>query len=139
MNDRWGIVFGVLASTGRVGEDRGAQDVFRQVVGATHTFVDHVVDAHGRAVPAHVHAHADEHGDDAGILADRTMASGAHARVDQNLGNRVAGSRRFFTQVGLVHGLDEIDGVVVRDELQGIGDALNQVVLLDHGHAARSS
>ena len=25
------------------------------------------------------------------------------------------------------------------DELQGIGDALDQVVLLDHGHGARSS
>ena len=33
-----------------------------------------------------------------------------------------------------MHGLDEVDGVVIGDELQGVGDALNQVVLLDHGH-----
>ena len=63
----------------------------------------------------------------------------AHARVDQDLRHGVAGSRRFFAQVGLMHGLDEIDRVVVGDELQGIGDALDQVVLLDHGHGARSS
>ena len=31
-------------------------------------------------------------------------------------------------QVGLMHSLDEIDRVVVGDELQGIGDALDQVV-----------
>ena len=134
-----GVVLGVLAGTGRVGQDRSAQHVFRQVVGATHTFVDHVVDAQGGAVPAYVHAHAHEHGDDTGVLADRAVAGGAHARVDQDLGDGVTRSRRLFTQIGLVHGLDEIDGVVVRNELQGVGDALNQVVLLDHGHAARSS
>ncbi|MCY1466443.1 hypothetical protein D9M71_847510 [compost metagenome] len=67
------------------------------------------------------------------------MAGGAHARVDQDLGDGVTGSRRLFAQVGLVHGLDEIHGVVVGNELQCVGNALNQVVLLDHGHAARSS
>jgi hypothetical protein len=90
-------------------------------------------------VPTHVHAHAHEHGDDTGVLADRAVAGGAHARVDQDLGDRVTRGGRLFAQVGLVHGLDEVDGVVVRDELQGVGNALNQVVLLDHGHAARSS
>ncbi|CRQ72479.1 hypothetical protein PAERUG_E16_London_17_VIM_2_04_14_02080 [Pseudomonas aeruginosa] len=133
------VVLGVLPRAGRVGQDRGAQDVLRQVVGAAHAFVDHIVDAHGSAVPAHVHADPDEHGDDPGVLADRAVAGGAHARVDQDLRHGVAGSRRFFAQVGLMHGLDEIDRVVVGDELQGIGDALDQVVLLDHGHGARSS
>ena len=139
VNDRRGVVLGVLASTGRVGQDRGAQHVFRQVVGATHAFVDHVVQAHGGAVPAYVHADAYENGDDAGVLADRAMTGRAHARVDQDLGDGVAGGRRLFTQICLVHGLDEIHGVVVGNELQGVCNALNQVVLLDHGHAARSS
>jgi hypothetical protein len=31
--------------------------------------------------------------------------------------------------------LDEILGVVIADELQGIGNGLNQVFLLDHAHA----
>nr|GFD43120.1 hypothetical protein [Tanacetum cinerariifolium] len=76
---------------------------------------------------------------DAGVLADRTVASGTHARVDQDLGHGVARGRRFFAQVGLMHGLNEIDGVVIGDELQGVGNALNQVILLDHGHGAFSS
>ena len=67
------------------------------------------------------------------------MAGGAHARIDQDLGDGVARRRGFLTQVGLVHGLDEIHGMVVGNELQGVGDTLNQVVLFDHGHAARSS
>jgi hypothetical protein len=66
------------------------------------------------------------------------VASGAHARVNQNLRHGVFGRWRFFAQVGLVHGLDKIHGVVLGDELQGVGDALDQVVLLDHGHAGRS-
>ncbi|MCY1172188.1 hypothetical protein D9M73_123190 [compost metagenome] len=139
VDDCRGVVLGVLASARRVGEDRSAQDVFRQVVGTTHAFVDHVVQAHGGAIPAHVQADTDKHGDDAGVLADRAVAGGAHARVDQDLGDGVARSGRLFTQVGLMHGLDEVNGVVVRNELQGVGNALNQVVLLDHGHAARSS
>jgi len=137
MNDSWRIVLSVLAGTCRVGQDRSTQDVFRQVVGAAHTLIDHVVQAHGRAVPAHVHADTDEHGDDTGVLTDRAMTGGAHARVDQDLRHGVAGSRGFFTQVGFMHRLDEIHGVVVRNELQSVSDALNQVVLLDHGHAAR--
>jgi hypothetical protein len=32
------------------------------------------------------------------------------------------------------HGIDEILGVIVEDVLQGIGDALYQVVLAYHGH-----
>ncbi|MNQ48111.1 hypothetical protein D3C85_619780 [compost metagenome] len=139
MNHGRGVVLGVFPSTRRVGEDRGTQDVFRQVVGATHAFVDHVVQAHGGAIPTHVHAHADEHGHDAGVLADRAVAGGAHARVDQDLRHGVTGRWRFFAQVGFVHRLDEIHGVVVGNELQGVGNALNQVVLLDHGHESRSS
>src|SRR5690606_7952431 len=96
--------------------------------------VDHVVQAHGGAVPADVHADLGDHGDDAGVLADRAVAGGAHARVDEDLGQGVAGGRRLFAQVGLVHGLDEIGGVVVGDVLQGVGDALNHIILLDHGH-----
>jgi len=137
MDDSRGIVLGVLAGTCRVGQDRSTQHVFGQVVGAAHALVDHVVQAHGGAIPAHVHADADEDGDDAGVLADRAVTSGAHARVDQNLRHGVAGGRGFFTLVGFVHRLDEIHGMVVRNELQSVGDALNQVVLLDHGHAAR--
>src|SRR5690606_6568471 len=118
VDHRRGVVLGVLARTGRVGQHRGAQHVVRVGVGAAHALVDHVVQAHGGAVPADVHADLGDHGDDAGVLADRAVAGGAHARVDEDLGQGVAGGRRLFAQVGLVHGLDEIGGVVVGDVLQ---------------------
>src|SRR5450830_519638 len=139
VDHRRGVVLGVFTRARWIGEDRSTQDVFRQVVGATHAFVDHVVQAHGGAVPTHVHAYAHEHSDDTGVLADRAVAGGAHARVDQDLGDGVTGCWRFFAQVGFVHCLDEVNGMVVGNELQGVGNALNQVVLLDHGHESRSS
>ncbi len=134
---RWRVVFGVPAGTCRVGQDRSTQNVLRQVVGTANTLVDHVVQAHACAVPAYVHAHAHEYSDDAGVLADRPVAGRTHPRVDQDLCHGIAGCWRFFAQVGLVHRLDEVDGVVVGDELQSVSNALYQVVLLDHGHAAR--
>ena len=106
-------------------------------LGTANTLVDHVVQAHACAVPAYVHAHAHEYSDDAGVLADRPVAGRTHPRVDQDLCHGIAGCWRFFAQVGLVHRLDEVDGVVVGDELQSVSNALYQVVLLDHGHAAR--
>ncbi|KPX08778.1 Unknown protein sequence [Pseudomonas syringae pv. coryli] len=139
VNDGRGVVLGVFASACRIGKDRGTQHVFRQVVRAAHAFVDHVVQAHGGAVPANIHPHAHENRDDAGVLADRAMTGRAHARVDQDLGDGVTSGRRLFTQIRLVHGLDEVYGVVIGNELQCVCNALNQVVLLDHGHAARSS
>src|SRR5690606_1590402 len=38
-----------------------------------------------------------------------------------------------FLLVGLVHGLDEVFRMVIRDELQSVRYALNQVVLADYG------
>src|SRR5690606_21843933 len=94
------VVAGVHALAGPVGQDRGAQLVVRVVVGATHALVDHVLHAHGRVIPTHVHADLEEHGDDAGVLADRAVALGAHARVDQDLRHRVLGRGRFLALVG---------------------------------------
>jgi hypothetical protein len=51
-----GVVLGVDALAGRIGQHRGAQLVVRVHVGAAHAFVDHVFHAHGGVVPAHVHA-----------------------------------------------------------------------------------
>merc|ERR1711965_1217489 len=97
VDDRRGVVLGVGALTGRIGQDRGTQNVVRVVVGAAHALVDHVVQAHGSAVPADVHANLDEHGNDTGVLTDRAMAGGTHARVDQNLGHGVLGRLGLFT------------------------------------------
>src|SRR5690606_34944707 len=96
-------------------------------------FVTHIFHAHV-AFELHVHTDGEEHGDDTGILTDRTVAHGAHTGVDQNLCHGVFGSLGFFTLVGFVNSLNEIFRVVVRNVLQCIGDALDQVFLLDHRH-----
>src|SRR5690606_35632357 len=111
-----------------------AQLVVRVVVGAAHALVDHVLDAHAGVRPGDVHADLEEDGDDAGVLADRPVALGAHARVDQDLRHRVAGGGRCLALVSGGEVPDVVDGVVVRDVLQGVGDALDEVFLLDGSH-----
>ena len=119
-----------LRAPAGIGQDAGAQLVVGMEIGAAHAFVDHVFDAHG-GVPLHVHADLQEDGDDAGVLADGAMALGAHARVDQDLRHRVARGGRLLFLVGARQALDEVDRVVVGDVLQRVGDALDEVVLLD--------
>jgi hypothetical protein len=102
-------------------------------VGAAHAFVDHVLKAHA-GLPAHVHADVDEHRDDAGVLADRSVALGAHARVDEDLRHGVACRLALLTLPGAVHGLDEIHRVVVGNELQRVSHAVDQVVLANDSH-----
>src|SRR5690606_8153723 len=90
MDHRRSVVLGVFPRTGRIGQNRGTQYVVRVVIGATHPFVDHVVQTHG-GVPAHIHTHLHEHRHDPGILTDRTMPLGAHPGVDEDLRHGVLG------------------------------------------------
>jgi hypothetical protein len=101
------------------------------VVGAAHALIGHVLHAHGRVGPAHIHADPQEHGDDAGVLADRPVAFGAHARIDQDLGDGVLGRPGFLALVGGGQVPDVVDRVVIADVLQGVGDALDEVFLLN--------
>ena len=101
VHDRRSVVAGVLALAGGVGEDRGAQLVVGVEIGAAHSFVDHIFDGHGRVVPADVHADLEKDVDDAGVLADGAVTLGAHARVDQDLRDRVLGGVRLLALVGL--------------------------------------
>ncbi len=111
----------------------GAQLVVRVQIGAAHTLVDHLFDAHGR-VPLHLHADLEEDGHDAGVLADGPMAFGAHARVDQDLRDGVARGGRLFLLVGRGEALNEIDRVVVGNILQSVCNTLDKIVLLDDCH-----
>ena len=110
---------------------RGAQRVVGVVVAAAHAFVDGVVQAAGEAVPAHVHADFEEHVDDAGVLADRAVAGGAHLAVGQDLRDRVLGGRALLALVGARQVGDVVGRVVVADVLQGGGDGFDEVGLFD--------
>ena len=92
VNDGGRVVVRVLSIERGIGDDGRAQLVVGMVVGAAHAFVDHVGETH-RRIPLHIHADLDEHRDDAGVLADRPMTFGAHARIHQNLFDRILGRR----------------------------------------------
>ena len=139
MNDCRGVVFGIGALASWISQNRGTQDVFRQIVSLTHALVDHVIQAHGGAFPADIHANLDEHRYDASILADRPMPRGTHTRIDQNLRNGIFSGLRLFTLIGFMHCLNEVDGVIIGNVLQRIGYALDQIILFDNGHAQTGS
>jgi hypothetical protein len=63
------------------------------------------------------------------------MAFGRHPRVGQDLGDGILGGGGFLALIGFAQRLDVIERVVVADVLEGIGDGLDQVFLLDGGHA----
>src|SRR6187551_408721 len=127
-----GVITGILARTIRVGQDRCTQHVIGIHVGAAHTFVDHISEAHLR-IPLHIHTHSHEYGHYASVLADRAMTHGTHTRVDQDLRHSIFGGFTLLALIGLVHCLNEIYGVVVGNKLQRIGDAVDQILLTNHG------
>jgi len=63
------------------------------------------------------------------------MALRAHARVGEDLRDGVLGRGRLLALVGAAERADVVDGMVVGDELQGIGNALQQVLAPDGGHS----
>ena len=133
-----GVVAGVLAGEGGVGEDGGAEDVVGVEPGFADALVDHFLQGHhavlGGGGPADVHADFDEGGDDAGVLADGAMALVAHAGVDEDLGDGVLGGGGLLVLVGAGEVGDVIGGVVEADVLECVGYAADYVVLLDDGH-----
>ena len=103
------------------------------VVALAHTFVDGVVDRAGETVKTHIHADFQEHVDDAGVLANRAVAGGAHAAVGQNLRNRVFGGRAFFGLIRARQVGDVVRGVVIADVLQRASNGFDEVGLFDVG------
>src|SRR5262249_21377193 len=64
------------------------------------------------------------------------MSFGAHPRIHQDLFDRILCRRALFRLVGFTHRFYEIRRVIVRDVLQGVCDAVDDVGLLDRGHGA---
>ncbi len=132
VNNGWRVVASVFTGTVRVGQNRCAQYVIGIHISAAYAFVDHISQAQLR-VPLHIHSHGHKHGNYAGVLAYRAVAHGAHARVNQDLCHGIFSGFTFFTLVSLMYGLNKIDGVIIGNKLQGIGDAIDQVLLADYG------
>ena len=68
------------------------------------------------------------------VLADGTMPNSTHSRIHQHLGQRRFGGWRFLPLVRFGHRADEIWRVVIRDVLQGVSNAGNQVFLTNDRH-----
>ena len=132
-NHRWCVVFGVFAVELRVGHHRRPKRVVGVVVTAAHAFVDGVIHAAGETFPAHVHANFQKHIDDAGVLANRPVACGAHFAIGQNLRHGIFGRRAFFSLVGPRQVGNVVRRMVITDVLQGSGNRLDQVGLADGG------
>ena len=62
------------------------------------------------------------------------MPFGAHTAVDQNLRHRIFGGGVLLFLQGFVERVDKVFGMVVADELERIGDALDKVFLFDCSH-----
>ena len=133
-----GVVAGVLAGECRVGEDAGTEKIVGVEPGLAGALVDHLLERHhavgGGGLPLDVHSHFYKGGDDAGVLADGTMALGAHAGVDEDLRDGVLGGVGLLVLVGAGEVGDVIDGVVEADVLQRVGYGADYVVLADDGH-----
>ena len=136
IHDGGGVVFCVFARAGGIGLERGAELVVGVKVGATHAFVRHLLNvergrAAVRAFKAHIHTDLDEDVDDAGVLADGAMAFGAHAAVDEDLGNGVFGGVGLLALVGFGEAGDVVHRVVVADVLERAGYAGDEIFLAD--------
>ena len=132
------VVAGVAAGECGVGEDAGAEEIVGVEPGLASALVDHLLEGHhavtGRRLPLDLHSDLDECGDDASVLADGTMALGAHAGVDEDLRDGVLGGVGLLVLVGAGEVGDVIDGVVEADVLQRVGYGADYVVLADDGH-----
>jgi hypothetical protein len=62
------------------------------------------------------------------------MSLRAHARVGQDLRDGIASGGGLFAPIRFAKGLDVIERVVVGDELERVGYAVDDVLLSDHGH-----
>ena len=128
-----GIVLCVFARKFRIVDDGGTQHVVGVVIAPANAFIDGVFQAACEVFELDVHAHLQEHIDDAGVLAHGAMAHGAHFAVGQNLCNGVFGRWALLAVVGGSQVRYEIGRVVVTDVLQGGCYRFNQVFFFDQG------
>ena len=104
------------------------------VVGAAHTVVHSVFQAARKVVKTHAHAHLQEHVDDAGVLAHRAVANGAHLAVGQYLSDGILGCCALLAFIRTGQVLDVVGRMVIADVLQGGSYRFNEIGLFDLSH-----
>ena len=134
MNHCWGVITGVLALASRVGQYRCAQHIVRIEVSTTYAFIHHVSNTHRGVWPLHIHTNFEKHYGNTGVLTHRAMTFRTHAAIGQDLGNCIFCRTSLLELIGLSHSGNEVLRVVVGNELKGIRNALNEVVLFDICH-----
>src|SRR5205823_14372155 len=102
-------------------------------VRAAHAFVHHVLERTVE-IEAHAHANLEEDIDNARVLTDRSMAFRPQPGVGEDLRDGVLRRGRLLALVGAAERADVVGRVVVRGELQRVGDALDEVGAPDQGH-----
>ena len=133
MDYRRGIIAGIAPLAVGWGDHGGPQPIVRMQVGTTHPLIHHLLQTQG-GLPVHRHAYFQESNHHAGVLTDGPVALGAEPRVIEDLGHGVAGRGGFLPFIGRAQGANIVQGVVVGDELKGVGDAGDQVFLADICH-----
>jgi len=128
------VVLGILARESGIAQDRGAQAIFGVQISAPHAFIDDILHRPAIIVQPALHAPFDEDVDDAGVLANRAMPLRAHAAVGQDLRNGVLGRRASLGLIGFAECADIIHRVIVTDELERVGHALDQIGGFDERH-----
>jgi hypothetical protein len=76
----------------------------------------------------------EENDRDPRVLADRAVAFRAHTAVGEDLRDGILRSDTLLALVGGAKRLDVVERVIVADVLESIGNALDEVFLLDSGH-----
>ena len=127
------VVFGVDALASRIRQNRSPQHIIRMQISLPHTGIDHLADTE-LGIPTHFHADFQKYRNDAGVLTNRPPTFRAHSGIDQNLRHRIFGRRALFLLISRMQCLNEIQRVVIGNVLQGIGDALDKIVLANSGH-----
>jgi hypothetical protein len=62
------------------------------------------------------------------------VADGSHPGIDEDLADGILGSLVFLSQIGGMHGLDEIQWMVVGDKLQAVGNRIDEIILFYGTH-----
>ena len=124
------VVARVAAGESRIGQNRGAQLVIGMIISAANAFIDDLLQAHCR-IEMTVLPPFDEDIYDPRVLADGPVPFCTHPAVGQDLRDCVFRCRALFRLIGITQRANIVHWVVVRDILQRIGNALDQVCFTD--------